>query len=40
MKTAIVILSDAKKGSEEALGRVFNALGLHPNVSRRETRSL
>jgi hypothetical protein len=26
MKTAIVILSDPKTGSEEALGRVFNAL--------------
>jgi hypothetical protein len=28
MKTAIVILSDPKSGSEEALGRVFNALAL------------
>ncbi len=28
MKTAIVILSDPKNGSEEALGRVFNALAL------------
>ena len=28
MKTAIIILSDPKKGSEEALGRVFNALAL------------
>lgn len=26
-KTAIVIFSDPKSGSEEALGRVFNALG-------------
>lgn len=26
MKTAIVILSDPKPGSEEALGRLFNAL--------------
>ena len=26
MKTAIVVLSDPKSGSEEALGRVFNAL--------------
>ncbi len=26
MKTAIVILSDPKSGSEEALGRMFNAL--------------
>ena len=30
MKTAIVILSDPKSGAEEALGRVFNALGLSP----------
>lgn len=28
MKTAIMILSDPKSGSEEALGRVFNALAL------------
>lgn len=28
MKTAIIILSDPKNGSEEALGRVFNALAL------------
>ncbi|HRC44722.1 MAG TPA: DsrE family protein [Nitrospira sp.] len=28
MKTAIVILSDPKHGTEEALGRVFNALAL------------
>jgi hypothetical protein len=28
MKIAIVILSDPKNGSEEALGRVFNALAL------------
>lgn len=27
-KTAIVVLSDPKTGSEEALGRVFNALGV------------
>jgi len=27
-KTAIVVLSDPKSGSEEALGRVFNALGV------------
>ena len=26
MKTAIIILSDPKSGSEESLGRVFNAL--------------
>jgi len=28
MKTAIIALSDPKNGSEEALGRVFNALAL------------
>ncbi|MEN8106677.1 MAG: DsrE family protein [Pseudomonadota bacterium] len=28
MKAAIVILSDPKSGSEEALGRVFNALAV------------
>jgi hypothetical protein len=28
MKIAIVIMSDPKSGSEEALGRVFNALAL------------
>ncbi|MGQ0556172.1 MAG: hypothetical protein ACT4PN_09555 [Nitrospiraceae bacterium] len=28
MKTAIIILSDPKSGSEEARGRVFNALAL------------
>ncbi|UVT18249.1 MAG: DsrE family protein (plasmid) [Nitrospira sp.] len=28
MKTAIIIVSDPKSGSEEALGRVFNALAL------------
>jgi len=28
MKTAIVVMSDPKSGSEEALGRVFNALAL------------
>lgn len=28
MKTAILIMSDPKSGSEEALGRVFNALAL------------
>ena len=28
MKTAIVILSDPRGGTEEALGRVFNALAL------------
>ena len=26
MKAAIIVLSDPKLGSEEALGRVFNAL--------------
>jgi len=28
MKTAVIILSDPKNGTEEALGRVFNALAL------------
>ena len=28
MKTAIVVMSDPKGGSEDALGRVFNALAL------------
>lgn len=28
MKTAIIILSDPKSGSDEALGRVFNALAF------------
>ena len=28
MKTAIVIMSDPKSGSDEALGRVFNGLAL------------
>ena len=28
MKTAIIILSDPQAGSEEALGRVFNALAV------------
>ncbi len=28
MKTAVVIISDPKSGSEETLGRVFNALAL------------
>jgi hypothetical protein len=28
MKTAIIVLSDPKAGSEEALGRVFNALSV------------
>lgn len=28
MKTAIIVVSDPKSGSEEALGRVFNALAL------------
>ena len=39
MKTAIIILSDPKSGSEEALGRVFNALALASEVSRRATKS-
>lgn len=28
MKTAIVVMSDPKSGTEEALGRVFNALAV------------
>ena len=28
MKTALIVLSDPKAGSEEALGRVFNALAV------------
>jgi hypothetical protein len=28
MKTAIIVLSDPKSGSEESLGRLFNALAL------------
>jgi hypothetical protein len=28
MKTAVVVMSDPKSGSEEALGRVFNALAV------------
>ncbi len=28
MKTAVIILSDPKSGSEEALGRLFNALAV------------
>lgn len=28
MKTAIIVLSDPKAGTEEALGRVFNALSV------------
>ena len=28
MKTAVVIMSDPKSGSEEALGRVFNGLAV------------
>lgn len=28
MKTAIVVMSDPKSNSDEALGRVFNALGV------------
>lgn len=35
MKTAIVILSDPKNGSEEALGRLFNALALASECKRR-----
>ncbi len=32
MKTTIVVLSDPKSGSEEALGRVFNALAVAYDV--------
>lgn len=34
MKAAIVVLSDPKDGSEEALGRVFNALAAAYDFSR------
>lgn len=38
MKTAIIILSDPKADSEEALGRVFNALSVaHEHKSAGET---
>ncbi|WP_455378966.1 hypothetical protein [Petrachloros mirabilis] len=35
MKTAIVVLSDPKNGTEEALGRVFNALALAAECKQR-----
>ena len=35
MRTAIVVLSDPKSGSEEALGRVFNALAAAYDVKNR-----
>lgn len=35
MKTAIVVLSDPKTGSEEALGRLFNALATAYDFKRR-----
>lgn len=34
MKTAIVIVSDPKSGTDEALGRVFNALALAAECQR------
>lgn len=37
MKTAIVIMSDPKTGSEEALGRVFNALALASECKQKGT---
>ena len=37
MKTAIVILSDPANGSEEALGRVFNALATAYDCKARGT---
>lgn len=35
MKTALVVVSDPKHGSEEALGRVFNALALASECKQR-----
>ena len=35
MKTAIIVLSDPKPGSEEALGRVFNALATAYDIKQR-----
>ncbi len=35
MKAAIVVLSDPKSGSDEALGRVFNALASAYDFKRR-----
>lgn len=38
MKTAIIVLSDPKSQTEEALGRVFNALAVaHEYLQARET---
>mgnify|MGYP003581497337 CR=1 FL=1 len=37
MKTAIVVLSDPKSGTEEALGRVFNALAAAYDFKKRGT---
>jgi hypothetical protein len=37
MKAAIMVLSDPKSGSEEALGRVFNALASAYDFKRRGT---
>ncbi len=36
MKTAILILSDPKSGSEEAAGRVFNALATAHDLQQRQ----
>lgn len=36
MKTAILILSDPKSGSEEAAGRVFNALATAHDLQQRK----
>jgi len=36
MKTAIVVFSDPKAGSEEALGRLFNALFLTYELKQKE----
>ncbi len=36
MKTAIVVLSDPKSGSEESLGRVFNALAAAYDFKQRK----
>lgn len=38
MKNAIVVLSDPRSGSEDALGRVFNALAPSTTSSGRATR--
>lgn len=35
MKTAVIVLSDPKAGTEEALGRVFNALAAAYDIKQR-----